>query len=440
MLAHRLGEDAALLKDAGLLREAEEGGAGRELFFNRVMFPICDRRGRVISFGGRTLGDGQPKYVNGPETALFSKRRTLYGLDLARDAMRGGAELVAVEGYMDVIALHQAGFAGAVAPLGTALTEEQLDALWQLSPAPILCFDGDAAGARAAVRAAELALPRLTPEQTIRIATLPAGEDPDTLVRRQGREAFAATLAGARPLAEALFALLRESAPVATPEQRAAFRTRLQAAAGRIEDKALASEYRRALLDQYFGAVRRPIAGRRSSPPGAPHRTQPRPQPAEAVAEAERVRHLTAILLRHPLLYPRLEEAFAQLALPAPARRLSAALQEWIDGAESLDFADLIDHLTTLRLADDAAWALGNMPLPLPADAGPDATTGEAEAAWWRIYGLMRRTVLEAELAAARRDCAANFTAASVQRVEALAAALLGRAGDTPVTEPGFET
>ncbi len=155
------------LVDAGLMRRDDETGRVFDLFFNRVMFPIRDRRGRTISFGGRILGDGQPKYVNGPETALFSKRRTLYA---PGSGARGGAAaaptLVVVEGYMDVIALAQAGFGGAVAPLGTALTEEQLEELWRLSPAPVLCFDGDAAGARAAARAAELALPMLAPDRT----------------------------------------------------------------------------------------------------------------------------------------------------------------------------------------------------------------------------------------------------------------------------------
>jgi DNA primase len=159
-LASELARDGItqdLLVESGLMRTDEGTDRTFDLFFNRVMFPIRDRRGRVISFGGRTLGDGQPKYVNGPETPLFSKRRTLYALDLAREAVRSGASLVVVEGYMDVIALAQAGFGAAVAPLGTALTEEQLEELWRLSPSPILCFDGDAAGARAAARAAELA-------------------------------------------------------------------------------------------------------------------------------------------------------------------------------------------------------------------------------------------------------------------------------------------
>jgi len=434
----------AQLHECGLLREAEDGSHGRELFYNRVMFPIRDRRGRVISFGGRIMGEGQPKYVNGPETVVFSKRRALYALDFAREAARGGAPVVAVEGYMDVIALHQAGFGGAVAPLGTALTEDQLGLLWQLSPAPTLCFDGDAAGGRAAARAADIALPALTPERTLRIATLPAGEDPDTLVRTHGAAAFTAVLDAARPLSEALFGLLREATATATPEQRAAFRARLEAAAARIGDRGLASEYRRTLLDKFFTNMRAPRPARGAAPgPRAAFRplSSPpaRPRPGEVSADAERIRQLTAILLRQPALLPRLEEAFAQLPLPAASRRLFDAAQAWADGAESLDFKALINHLSHLRLTDDAAWALGDTPLPLPVCASPAATVVEAEAGWWRIYGLMRRGLLEAELAEARRDCAASFTAEAVQRVTALAGALLGRSGDEPGSELGSE-
>jgi DNA primase len=430
----------AQLLECGLLRAAEDGSPGRELFYNRVMFPIRDRRGRVISFGGRIMGDGQPKYVNGPETAVFSKRRALYALDIAREAVRGDAPLVVVEGYMDVIALHQAGFPGAVAPLGTALTEDQLGLLWQLSPAPILCFDGDAAGGRAAARAADIALPALTPARTLRIATLPAREDPDTLVRTQGAAAFTAVLDAARPLSDALFALLRETAGTATPEQRAAFRARLEEAAARIGDRGLASEYRRTLLDSFFNSMRAARPARGGATAFRPlSRPATRPRPAEVSADAERTRHLIAILLRHPVLLPRLEEAFAQLALPASARRLFDALQAWADGVESLDFNALINHLSRLRLMDDAAWALGDTPLPLPLCASQTATVVEAEAGWWRIYGLMRRGLLEAELAEARRDCAASFTAEAVQRVTALAGALLGRSGEEPGSELGSD-
>jgi DNA primase len=431
-LARRLATDGitpAQLMECGLLRPGEDGAPRGELFFNRVMFPIRDRRGRAISFGGRILGDGQPKYVNGPETPVFSKRRTLYALDFAREAARGGAPAVVVEGYMDVIALHQAGFGAALAPLGTALTEEQLEVLWQLSPAPTLCFDGDAAGARAAARAAELALPHLTPERTIRIATLPAGDDPDTLVRKSGPEAFTAVLNAARPLADALFDLLREAGGAATPEQRAGFRARLVAATARIGDKGLASEYRRHMLDRFFAATRKGV-------PAAARTRAPRPVPGADGANAERLRTLAAILLRHPGLLPRFEEAYAALPLPPPARRLLQGLQNYADSTENLDFDGLIAHLTTLRLADDIAWALGNANLPLPPYAGADATASEAEAGWWQIYGLMRRGSLEADVAAARREFAASPTPLAQTRLMALSAALsIARCGGLAADE-----
>jgi DNA primase len=419
-LAQALAGSAVLpaqMLEAGLLRVGEEGEIRGELFFNRVMFPIRDRRGRMISFGGRIMGDGQPKYVNGPETELFSKRRTLYGLDFAREASRQGADVVAVEGYMDVIALHQAGFGAAVAPLGTALTTEQLEELWRLSPMPILCFDGDAAGARAAVRAAEAALPALAPDRSLRIATLPAGEDPDTLVRTKGRDAFAAVLASARPLGETLFDLLRTSGGDTTPEQRAAFRNRLVAAAGRIQDKSLAAEYRRALLDRFFESGRRaPSPGQASAgqdrrggkfralPP--PVRIGPRPSPGADMANATRACTLTAILLRHPYLLHGLEEAYGALALPHDMERLRAAVLSHLhhhesaaEAPEPLDSDALINHLQTLGLTAELNSALE----ATPSCARKQSQPAEAEAGWWHFYGLMHREGLENAVAAARQ-------------------------------------
>jgi DNA primase len=269
-----------------------------------------------------------------------------------------------------------------------------------------------------------VALPALAPDRTIRIATLPQGDDPDTLVRGQGQAAFASVLVAARPLSEALFDLLKEVGAAETPEQRAAFRARLAAAAARIGDKGLAAEYRRDLLDRFFQSFRR-------GKPALPPRHAPRPVPAETTASAERVRTLIAILLRHPVLLPRLEEAFANLALPPRAQHLHEALLAYADTAEHLDFTGLIAHLTSLRLADDCAWALGEVPFPLPACAGPDATAEEAESGWWLIYGLMRRGSLEAEVAAASRDFAAQPSEAAQQRLIALCAALeSSRRGD----------
>ena len=408
------------LVETGLMRRDDETGRSFDLFFNRVMFPIRDRRGRVISFGGRTLGDGQPKYVNGPETPLFAKRRSLYALDLAREAVRAGASLVVVEGYMDAIALYEAGVAAAVAPLGTALTEEQLEELWRLAPAPVLCFDGDAAGGRAAARAAELALPMLAPDRTLRLAALPAGEDPDTLIRRRGADGMRAVLDAARPLADALYDLLREAAGEATPEQRAALRTRLEAAARRIPDRALASEYRRVLLDRFF-AARNPRGAR-----GA-HRTGPalpRPRQAPAAVAGERARILTAILLRHPGLLRDVDHAYATLELPPPLGRLRDGLIAWAEGADQLDSDALISHLTVSGLRSEVDQVLASAPVPLPACAMIASMPAEAEAGWWHIFGFLNMDRLREEVGMAETACARDLTPHNQNRLLALKAAL----------------
>jgi DNA primase len=389
------------------------------------MFPIHDRRGQVIGFGGRTLGDGQPKYVNSPETPLFAKRRCLYAVDLAREGAFRGARVVAVEGYMDVIALHQAGFGAAVAPLGTALTAEQLEALWRLSPEPVLCFDGDAAGARAAARAAEVALPLLAPDRSLRLATLPPGEDPDSLVGKAGAAGFEAVLAAAEPLHSALYRLLVEGRPGSTPEARAALRHRLVEAAGRIGDRALAAEYRRSLLDRFFASAR---TGR--SAPAI--RRPPRPAIDSAATGEARARCLLAILLAHPWLLAEVEEALAELDLPpGPGRQLGSALSAWLSTAPALDSPALLDHLRQTGLAAAVDWAL--RPGGRPAAAESDAQPAEALAGWWHFFGLMRgERALAADRAAAERDWVASNDPAAQARLirltEALAALRRGEA------------
>ncbi len=406
--------------EAGLLRPGEAGDPPRDFFFGRVMFPIRDRRGRVIAFGGRILGDGQPKYVNSPETPLFRKRMGLYGLDLAREGAFRGAPVVAVEGYMDVIALHQAGFTGAVAPLGTALTQEQLEELWRLSPEPVLCFDGDAAGARAAARAAEVALPLISTDRTLRFATLPAGEDPDTLTARGGPAAFQAVLDAARPMSEALFGLIAEGRPAATPEQRAALRNRLSGAAGAIADKALGAEYRRILLDRFFAATRQQGPGGR--PP--PARRPPRPAISEGPIRAERARMLLAVILRHPWLLAQVEEALGLLDLPdGPPAQLRAAILAWHPAAERVDSEGLIAHLRTSGWEDAVAWALSPAGLPLAARA--EALPGEVEEGFWHFFLRLRG---EAELIEdqqeARRILAETNDPAAQRRLILLSEAL----------------
>ncbi|MFW7269375.1 DNA primase [Gluconacetobacter sp. Hr-1-5] len=392
------GVTPELLVRAGLMRVDEDGRPKGELFFNRVTFPIRDRKGGLVSFGGRILGDGQPKYLNGPETELFSKRRVLFGMDRARSALRmarpRGAppvELLVVEGYMDVIALHQAGFPGAVAPLGTALTAEQMEALWRLAPAPILCFDGDGAGQRAAVKAAETALPLLSMERTVRFCTLPEGEDPDSLLRARGAGAVAALVEGARPLSAVLFELLTQGVRDPGPEQRAALRRRLTDAAAMIADKGLASEYRSTLVDRFFETYRRrPGGGPRRDGGARPSVAPVAAAPFDALAATEeRMRILTAILLRHPGLLSEVEDAYCRLDLPPALGRVRAGLMDAASEGGLVDADALAAWLDEAGLAEERAAVLSARPLPMALSAPDDLMAVDVAQEWWHFYALM---------------------------------------------------
>ncbi|UZK66816.1 DNA primase [Sphingomonas sp. M1-B02] len=263
-----------MLVEAGLLISQEEKDP-YDRFRGRLMIPIRDVRGRAIAFGGRIIGDGEPKYLNSPETPLFDKGRTLYNLDRAQAAARKSGRVIVVEGYMDVIALAQAGFDEAVAPLGTALTEHQLERLWRMAEVPLLCFDGDAAGQKAALRAAHRALPMLQPGRSLAFVTLPEGLDPDDLVRSKGAPAFEALLAKPQPLADRLWQSEVASGPLTTPEQRAGLKQRLTDLAGQIGDPNVKSEYLaefRQRLDTHFGRGQREFQPRGSFQAARPAR------------------------------------------------------------------------------------------------------------------------------------------------------------------------
>ena len=232
--------------EAGLLVSGDDIPVLYDRFRERVIFPIGDLRGRVIAFGGRALdADAPAKYLNSPETPLFHKGATLYNIAAARAAAHKGAALIAVEGYVDVIAMVGAGFEATVAPLGTALTADQLALLWKMADEPTLCFDGDAAGRRAAYRAVDVALPLLRPGKSLRFATLPDGNDPDDLVRSGGRAAIEDVLAAARPLVHILWMRETESGGFDTPERRAALEARLGAVMTGIGDESVRRYYRR---------------------------------------------------------------------------------------------------------------------------------------------------------------------------------------------------
>ncbi len=241
----KLGIPVPDMIEAGLLIAGEDIPVPYDRFRDRVMFPITDMRGRVIAFGGRAMEKDVPaKYLNSPETPLFHKGDNLYNFATARQAAHEGAQLIVAEGYVDVIALVTTGFAAAVAPLGTALTENQLALLWKMADEPILCFDGDGAGQRAALRAADLALPHLKPGKSLRFAIMPEGQDPDDLARTGGRAAVDEVLSAARPLAEVLWSREIEGGSFATPERRAALEARIRDLTGGIRDEVVQRYYR----------------------------------------------------------------------------------------------------------------------------------------------------------------------------------------------------
>lgn len=381
------------LIEAGLMKQGERGPV--DMFFSRVMFPIRDRRGSMISFGGRIMGDGQPKYVNGPETAVFSKRRSLYGLNLAREAVRKGASLIVVEGYMDVIALAQAGFGGAVAPLGTALTEEHLAEIWRLSPEPVICFDADNAGRRAALKTVDLALTALAPDRSLKFLSLPEKDDPDSLIRREGSKTFASRLDGAKPISAALYDMLAEGAVRTTPEARAAFRQRLIEVSNRIPDKTLAAEYRSMLLERFFAERR----GKFSKTPPKPVFTRNAAPPDGAGAQIRRARLMLATLITYPALIPDVEEAFARVTLPENYARLRESLSSFAYHSKSLDTESLFTHLSDLGLLEEARL----IEALAAEDHRPDLDASPAQIAetWWSWYILMDFSI---DMLRAQRD------------------------------------
>jgi DNA primase len=266
----------AMLIEAGL-RIAVDEKEPYDRFRGRLMLPIEDARGRVIAFGGRILDAGKtdaPKYLNSPDTPLFDKGRTLYNLHRAGPVSRQSGRLIIVEGYMDVIALAAAGIGDAVAPLGTALTERQIELLWRLVEVPVLCFDGDAAGQRAAMRAVARALPLLRPAHSLKIVRLPAGLDPDDLLKREGPAAMEHMLGEAASLLDTLWTHEQGAAPLATPEDKAGLKARLLAHVETIGDPDIKALYRRELLER-FSAFAFPKREQQAwSPPGQPGKAE----------------------------------------------------------------------------------------------------------------------------------------------------------------------
>jgi DNA primase len=344
-----------MLAGAGMRAENEQGES-YDRFRGRVMLPIQDARGRVIAFGGRILDkrEGVAKYLNSPDTDLFDKGRTLYNLHRAAPASRQTGRVVVVEGYMDVIALANVGIADVVAPLGTALTEMQLELLWRMVEVPVLCFDGDAAGQRAAMRAIARALPMLAPMRSLSIVRLPAGLDPDDLIRQQGPAALERLLAIPTSLIETLWEAERDAQSLATPEAKAGLKARLMAHVDTIADPEIKSLYRRELSDRFsafaypprasgFAGRPAPQAGQRQPWRGAPMQPQGLSEDARArlsgvMAGGQRQGLLTAVikgLTRYPREINRHAEALSSLS--RHDREAAPLIESLFELAETLD-------------------------------------------------------------------------------------------------------
>ncbi|NNE82996.1 MAG: DNA primase [Alphaproteobacteria bacterium] len=410
------------LIEGGLVKRPEGGGEPRDYFFNRVVFPITDRRGQVIAFGGRILGEGQPKYLNSPETSLFHKGRVLYNWAMAREAARAADTIIVVEGYTDVIALAQAGLRHCVAPLGTALTEEQMLALWRMVDEPVLCFDGDNAGQRAAFRAAERALPLLQPGKSLRFVTLPAGEDPDSLVSARGRDGFQELLTKARPLVDVIWALETGSQKFATPEQRAALEKKLNEHVSKVADRGVQYHYQQRIREHLRTLFRRDQPARGGFRPG--NNKDRRLPPANlglrgdlgALRERQE-RVLLSIIINHSELVHSAAEQLSDITLTNT--ELDRILREILNVAvdkPDLDSRALQRHLQQCGYQKPLAAVLNANIYRQALFAAPEATAEDAARALTDIIAWHRGHRLKVDRATAKQDLADDMTSENTER------------------------
>src|SRR5512135_265310 len=419
--------------EAGLLVAGDDIPVPFDRFRDRVVFPITDLRGRVIAFGGRALDKDAPaKYLNSPETPLFHKGSTLYNIAAARQAAHDGAPIIVVEGYVDVIAMVRAGFPATVAPLGTALTEDQLGLLWKMADEPLLCFDGDNAGVRAAYRAVDIALPRLLPGKSLKFALLPQGQDPDDLFRSGGREAIAEVIAAARPLAAMLWARETEGHQFDTPERRAALEARLNELTSGIGDDAVRKYYRQdfnARLSQFFAPAQGPRREPRGQAQGQnwrergqgrdqgrdwpsrnglpPRSTSGKPAPYVVVSNQMasssvmrgprstvplREALILQAALNHPwLLHDHLEELASLEFRHAEAEKLKGALIDITAHAAGADADAVRAELASRGLTEVAARIAAAITTASVWGARPDAAPDDVLVTWAQLVALHRQ-------------------------------------------------
>ncbi len=456
------------LAAVGLAKKSEERNEFYSFFRNRVIFPVGDRRGRIVAFGGRVMGDGEPKYLNSPDHPLFHKGKLLYGLSRARTALNSGQPIIVVEGYMDVIALVEAGYSGAVAPLGTALTDDQLMILWKLLPpqdardptrdyCPILCFDGDNAGLRAAGRAMERALPLLTPSQTIRIATMTGAKDPDDLLRQSGKAAMDAILKQAKPMIDVIWEMTIAGRQMRTPEERGSFIAAIKQRVGRIGNESLRQLYQDEIQKRLSTAFNwradnasnqnRDNRGNNNRggswrPPQPPMPLINRKLPPNAKRLFEKA--ILALMINHPGLFADFGEDLATIAFLNPD--LEGLRQRVIDilsleSQEPLDAEELYRHLShtgeALSGGDSSHSGLEEVLSETTymhvGFARPGRSLDQARQGWKSIWNKYLQEQLQVDLQSARRRYAEESSDENYTRLMTLRSqveALLTESGE----------
>ncbi len=427
------GYTDAQMIEASVLRPSQTGREPYGFFRDRVMFPVADSRGRVVAFSGRVLPEHirplrdpnkkPPKYINSTDTPLFHKGRMLYAQQHARAAANDHT-LVVVEGQMDVIACHQAGVKGAVAPLGTALTEEQISVLWKMIPherkEPVLCFDGDNAGYRAAVRAAERVLPLLKANQSVRIAFLPEGEDPDTFISSRGLDAFKSKLANSLTLLDFLWAHHTTGQDFASPEMRAGLSGLLDGLAAKIQDGQVQYHYKQAFRDKtrklFGGSAFQPKKGGKAQ--AAAVTLPPIRKHADLIPQI-----MVAAIINHPQLYAHFSDHLLQLhPEDGDTSRVFEALLDFLSGAdtETLDREALSSHLNGAGLGDIVLKLTHERVYMHAGFCRPDADPETALQGFKDLWGNWENSRLAEDIASARAIFRLSMTPENESRIMAL--------------------
>ena len=413
--------------EAGVIRRSTRGGEPYSFFRERLMFPVTDKRGRVVAFGGRILpgkaADDAPKYINSSDSALFHKGRMLYAESHARAAAAEGQPVIVVEGYMDVMACWQAGFKGAVAPLGTALTEDQIIVLWKMSATPILCFDGDKAGRRAAARACERILPLLKPDHSARFAFLPDGQDPDSLLRGQGRGALQAVLDGALPMADFVWNHHAAGHAFDTPETRAGLSKTLEDETARIADRGVQHYYRQAFRDRLFKAFGWKGNKDKSRKGKKAALEMVFPRLGRPAFSETTILHqiLLATVINYPEILPIAEESLGSMHIEN--KRLDLVRQNILNivaSGDALDREMLVNHLTVKGFGEELVIILSEGVYTHAGFARPGREIEAVREGWQETWQFSHRLAAQKELLEASQALAQDMSEENEEKWRAL--------------------